>query len=153
MHGNPGNARLDDAMVEATAEVAWLDGRAMASGEDQAGFDPGIPGALAVSVLLFLAELERGNAQVDEGKGRFRCLCLDLAAKELATDTLDLFAYVKLGGIEVDQLPGEPKYLSLAQAHDKDEDECRLQRLAATSGRFQEPPGVIDSPSSTPAFT
>ncbi len=90
MHGDPGNARLDDGTVKAATEVAGLNGRAMPGGEDQAGFDPGISGALAVSVLLLLPELERGDAQVDERKGRFRCLRLDLAAKELAVDTLDL---------------------------------------------------------------
>ena len=38
-------------------------------------------GALTVSILLLLTELERSDAQVDEGKRRFRCLCLDLAAE------------------------------------------------------------------------
>ena len=70
-NGDPWDAGSDDAAVEAPAEVTWLDRRAMPSREDQAGLDPGIPGALAVGVLLLLTELERGNAQVDEGKGRF----------------------------------------------------------------------------------
>jgi len=69
MHGDPGNARLDDAAVEAPAEVARLNRRAMPGREDQAGLDPGIPGALAVGVLLHLTELERGDAQINEGEG------------------------------------------------------------------------------------
>jgi hypothetical protein len=43
----------------------------MPGGEHQASLDPGIPGVLAVSVLLFLAELEHGNAQVNQRQGRF----------------------------------------------------------------------------------
>ena len=43
MHGDPGNARLDDAAVETAAEVAWLDRRTVSGGEDQAGFDQGGP--------------------------------------------------------------------------------------------------------------
>ena len=71
MHGDPGNTCLDDAAIEAPAEVAWLDRCAVPGREDQASLDPRIPGALAVSVLLLLAELERGDAQVNKGEGRF----------------------------------------------------------------------------------
>lgn len=61
-----GTPALITAAIEAPAEVAWLDRRAMPGREDQAGLDPGISGALAVGFLL-LAELERGDAQIKRG--------------------------------------------------------------------------------------
>jgi hypothetical protein len=61
-------------------------GGAVTSREHQAGFDPGLTGAGAVSVLLLLADLECGDAQARQGEGCFRCLGLDLAAEELLDD-------------------------------------------------------------------
>jgi len=53
-------------------------------------------------------------------------------------DPLDLFAHIQFGGIEVDQLPGEPEHLSLAQAHEEDQDKCCVERLVqATLGVHQ----------------
>ena len=62
-----------------------------------------------------MADLERGDAQSGERKGRFRGLGLDLTAEELAADPLELFADVQLGGVEVDQFPGKPEDFTLAQ--------------------------------------
>ena len=85
---------LRDAAVEAAAEVARLDRRAVAGGEHQAGVDPGVSGALPVGVLLLPAELERGDAQVGEGKRGLGRFGLGLAAQELAADALDLLTDV-----------------------------------------------------------
>jgi hypothetical protein len=52
-------------------------------------------------LLLGLVEAQRSDAQCGERKRRFRGLGLDLA-QELVADSLDLFADVELGGVEVD---------------------------------------------------
>ena len=86
----------------------------MTSREHQAGFDPGLTGAGAVSVLLLLADLERGDAQARQGEGCFRRLGLDLAAAELAADPLELPTDVQLCGVQVDELPGESEYFAFS---------------------------------------
>jgi hypothetical protein len=63
--------------------------------------------AVALSVLLLLAELERGDAQVGQRKRCLRCLSLDLATEELAPDSLELLPDIQLGVIEVDLIPGQ----------------------------------------------
>jgi hypothetical protein len=45
---------------------------------------------------VLLAEFERGDAQVREGKWRFGCVCLGLPAQELGADPLELFADIQL---------------------------------------------------------
>jgi len=81
-------------------------------GEDKPRFDPGRASAGTVGILLSPADLERGDAQTGQGQGCFRCLGLDLTTKELASDPLELLADVQLGGVQVDELPGEPEYLA-----------------------------------------
>ena len=49
-------------------------------------------------------------------------------------DSLNLLADVEFGGVQVDQLPGEPEYLALTQAQDQDEHECRVERFACRAG-------------------
>ena len=61
-----GYAGGDDAAVEAAAEVARLDRGAMPGGEDQTGIDPAITCAVTVGILLLLADLECGHAQVGQ---------------------------------------------------------------------------------------
>ena len=68
VHGDPGHSRPHDAAIEAADEVTRFDRRPMTGSEHQAGIDPGIPSPLTVGVLLLPAELERGEAQVREGK-------------------------------------------------------------------------------------
>ena len=36
-------------------------------------------------------------------------------------DQLELLADIQLGGVQVDEFPGEPEYLAFAQAQDQDE--------------------------------
>ena len=91
--------------------------------------------------------LERSQAR--QGHGCFRCLGLDLATEELTTNTLELLANVQLSGVHVDEVPGEPEYLTLAQAQDQDQDEGGIQRLACMPGRFKEPAWVINCPDAT----
>jgi hypothetical protein len=43
----------------------------VAGGENKAGFDPGTASADAVGVLLFLAKLQRDNADIRQRKRRF----------------------------------------------------------------------------------
>jgi hypothetical protein len=57
----------------------------MAGGEHQAGFDPGIPGALPVGVLLFVAEFEGGAQWSSTEQVRDRALCLARLATAYAT--------------------------------------------------------------------
>jgi hypothetical protein len=90
--GDPGYAGGDDAAVEAAAEVARLDRRTVPRSEDQAGIYPAVSRAVAVSVLLLLAGLECGDAQVGQRQRCLRCLGLDLAADELAPDSLELLS-------------------------------------------------------------
>ena len=116
VHGDRGNLGGGDTPGEAAVEVPRLNRSAVTSREHQAGFDPGLTGAGAVSVLLLLADLERSDAQARQGEGRFRCLGLDLAAEELAADPLELLTDVQLCGVQVDELPGESEYLAFAQA-------------------------------------
>jgi len=98
-----------------------------------------LTGAGAVSLLLLLADLERGDAQAGQGEGRLRCLGLDLAAEKLAADPLELLTDVQLCGVQVDELPGESEYLAFAQAQDQDQDKGGVQGLARMPGRLQEP--------------
>ena len=133
MHSDLGDPCLGDAAVEAATEVARLDRGAVPGGEDQAGIDPGVPGLLAVGVLLLPAELERGDAQVRKGKRGFKPFGLGGTAQELAADTLQLLTDVQFGVVEADQLPGEAEELALAQAQDQKQDVGRV-----------EPPSVAD---------
>jgi len=87
---DPGNAGGDDAPVEATVEVARLDRRAVPGGEDKAGVDPSVSSTLAVGVLLLLADLKHGDAQIRQRQRCLGCLGLDLTADELVPDTLEL---------------------------------------------------------------
>ena len=48
--------------------------------------------------------------------------------------SLNLLTDVQLGSVEVDQLPGEPENLALAQAQDQDEHERRVQRFTCRAG-------------------
>ena len=64
---------------------------------------------LPVGLLLSLAEPQRGNAQIEERQRGFRGLGLDLAAKQLVTDPLDLLADIEIGGAEVDQIQGQQR--------------------------------------------
>ena len=118
----------------------------MAGGEHQAGVDPGAAGALAVGVLLLPAELERGDAQVGQGKRSLGRFGLGLAAQELVADALNLLADVQLGSIEVDQLPGEPEQFPFAQPEDQDQDVGRVQHVVIAAGRFEELACFIDGP-------
>jgi hypothetical protein len=115
-------------------------------GEDQAGISPAVSHAVAVSVLLLFANLERGNAQVGQRQRCLGCFGLDLAANELASDSLELLADVQLGVIEVDLIPGQAEDFTPTQAEDEDQHEGRLERSAGMPGRFEEPPGVINGP-------
>ena len=62
VHGDPGDMGLDDAAIEAAAEVPRLQRRTVAGGEDQARFDPCSISPPTVGLLLLLTELERGHA-------------------------------------------------------------------------------------------
>jgi hypothetical protein len=66
-------------------------------------------GLVVVGVLVLLAELQRGEAQVGQGQWCLGCVGLGLAAQELAADALELLAHVYLSGVEADHLPGEPE--------------------------------------------
>jgi hypothetical protein len=70
--------------------------------------------------LLLPAELERGDAQVGQGERGLGSFGLGLAAQELAANPLDLLTDIQLGGIEIDQLPGQPEQLPFAQPEDHD---------------------------------
>src|SRR5689334_10794606 len=70
VHGDLRDLCPGDAPVEAAVEVARLDGCAIARGEDQAGVDPGSVCVVAVGVLVLLAELKRGDAQVRQREWR-----------------------------------------------------------------------------------
>jgi hypothetical protein len=61
-------------------------------------------------------------------------------------DALDLLAEVEFGLIQVDEFPGEPEYLALAQAQDQDEHERCVKRLTRGAGRYEELARVIDGP-------
>ena len=129
VHGDLGHFRFCDAALEAAIEVARLDRGTIVGGEHRASFDPAIPGTLQVGVLLLLAELQDGDAQID---GRQRCLGglgLDLAAMQLVADSLDLLSDIEIGGVEVDQIPGQAEDFALAQAHDEDQDEGGVEGL------------------------
>ena len=92
-------------------------------------FDPAIPGTLQVGVLLLLAEFQDGDAQIDERQGCLGGLGLDLAAMQLVADSLDLLSDIEIGGVEVDQIPGQAEDFALAQAHDEDQDEGGVEGL------------------------
>jgi len=64
-------------------------------------------------------------------------------------DPLELLADIQLGGVQVDEFPGEPEYLAFAQAQDQDQDEGGVECLACAPGRFEEPARVIDCPGAT----
>ena len=64
-------------------------------------------------------------------------------------DPLEPLADIQLGGVQVDEFPGEPEYLAFAQAQDQDQDEGGVERLACVPGRFEEPARVIDCPGAT----
>jgi len=156
VHGDPGNPRSDDAAVETAVEVARLDRCAVPGGEDQAVVNPAISRTLAVRILLFHANLERRHAQLGQWQWCLGCLGLDLAAEKLAADPLELLTDVQLCGVQVDELPGESEYLAFALAQDQDQDKGGVQGLARVPGRFQEPAGIIDRPSTrlpAPALT
>ena len=74
----------------------------MPGGEDQAGIDPAVSYAVTVGILLLLADLECGHAQVGQWQRCFGGLGLYLAADELVTDALELFSDVQLCIIEID---------------------------------------------------
>ena len=57
-------------------------------------------------------------------------------------DPLEPLADIQLGGVQVDEFPGEPEYLAFAQAQDQDQDEGGVERLACVPGRFDEPATV-----------
>ena len=46
-------------------------------------------------------------------------------------DPLELLADIQLGGVQVDEFPGEPEYLAFAQAQDQDQDEGGVECLAS----------------------
>ena len=97
-------------------KVARLDRRAVPGGEDQAGVDPAISRTVTVSVLLLLADLERGDAQVRQRQRCLGCLSLDLAADELVPDALELLADVQLWlvTVHVNLVPSQAEGLALA---------------------------------------
>ena len=103
-------------------------------------------GALAVGVLLLPAELERGDAQVRQGKRRLGCLGLGLPAQELAADALKLLTDVELSMIEVDQFPGEAEQFPFAQPEDQDQDVGRVQHVVVAAGRFKKLACYLDGP-------
>ena len=148
--GAPRHLGLGEAAVEAAAEVPRLKGRAMSGGEHQAGINPGTVGAVAVTLLLLGTDLERGHAQLGERQRCFGCLGLDLAAEQLAADPLDLLADVKLGSVEVGQIPGQAGDFALSQAQHQNQDERGVQGLVVAAGGFEEPAGFINRP--RPAF-
>jgi hypothetical protein len=63
-------------------------------GKDQAGVDPAVSRAVTVGVLLLLADLECGDAQVGQWQRCLGGLGLDFAADELVKDALELFSDV-----------------------------------------------------------
>jgi hypothetical protein len=99
-------------------------------GEDQPGFDPVIPGTGPVSALPFLVKPERGDTQIGQRQGRLRGFCLDVPAEQLVTDSLDLLTDIEFRGPEVDQLPGKPEHLTLAQAQDQNQAKGGIERFS-----------------------
>jgi hypothetical protein len=57
-----------------------------------------------------------------------------------------LLANVQFGGIEVDPIPGEPQYLTLAQAQHDDENVSGVQGITVVTSRLQEAASFVDSP-------
>ena len=94
MDRDAGDTSGEDAAVEAAAELARLDRGAVPGSEDPASIDPAVSGPVTVSILLLLADLECGHAQVGQWQRCLRGLGLDLAADELVTNALELFPYV-----------------------------------------------------------
>jgi hypothetical protein len=89
--------RLDDTAIEVPVEVTRFYGRPVAGRDDQIGVDPSGCRSCPVSCLVFLAQLQRGGAQLGQRHGGFRRFALDLTADELAVDPLELLADVQLG--------------------------------------------------------
>jgi hypothetical protein len=67
-------------------------------------------------------------------------------ADKLAADALDLLPDVQFGAVEVDQFPGEPEQLTLAQAEDEDQDVGRVQDVIVTPGGFEELACFVNCP-------
>jgi hypothetical protein len=64
-------------------------------------------------------------------------------------DPLDLLTDVELGGVEVDQFPGEPEDFALAQAQDQDQDGGGMQCFLVMRGGFEELAGFVNAPPAT----
>jgi hypothetical protein len=71
MPGDLGHSGLGNPAVEAAIEIAGLDRRAMTTGEDQAGLNPGTAPAFTIGCLSFAPEFQRSNAQIGQRQGRF----------------------------------------------------------------------------------
>ena len=110
-------------------EVTRLNRGSVPGGEDQAGVNPAISRAIAISVLLLLTDLERSHTQIRQRERRFRGLGLNLPANELVTDTLKLLPHVQLGSVKVDSVPGQAEDFTPAQAEDEDQDVGRVERF------------------------
>ncbi len=122
--------------------------------EDQTGVDPAVSRVIAVGVLLLLADLQSGHAQVGQRQRSLRCLGLDLPADELVTDTLKLLPHVQLSSIEVDPILRQAEDFTSTQAKDEDQDEGRVQRFTSMPRGFKAAPrGPLTPPTRRPAVT
>jgi hypothetical protein len=102
VHCDLGNLGPGNAAVETAIEVPRLDERAVTGSEHQTGVDPSSANPGPVGILLLLAELERGDAEVREGERSVGSFRFGLAAQELTANTLHLLPDVQLTRVEVD---------------------------------------------------
>jgi hypothetical protein len=99
-----------------TVEVARFDRSADAGGEDQPGFFPVLPGALALSVLGNPVLSERGQTRGGQCDDPLGLVGLDGAEDELAAETLKGLPDEDDPFDQVDVFPSQSECFSTAEA-------------------------------------
>src|SRR5665811_2461200 len=101
MHRQRTDARLDAAGLERSVEVARVDGKSVAGGEDISRVDPEGPSCRLRLRLGLLLQPEGRAADVRQWQEGVGGLGLGLAKHQAAANSLEPVADLDLGGVEV----------------------------------------------------
>jgi hypothetical protein len=107
VHGDEWYAGGPDASVPASVEVPRLHRCAEARGEDRPAAGPVAAADDKPLAGLCFVVLERGDADIGQGKGEVRRIGLGLATHEPSADALALPGQRQFAGLEVHVLPGQ----------------------------------------------
>jgi hypothetical protein len=139
VHGDPSDLRLADPVVVGPAEVARLDRRAVPGGEHEPGVTPQLSRFRSCLILLGLPQMQSRDTDRRQRQRGIGALGRGLPMQEPAPNALELPADSQLDAVQVDVIPGQPQYLTLAEAEHEDQDVRGVHRIMV----LQEPASLI----------